>query len=252
VAARTQLVAAEHRTEDFTISHARLVQIENEGSTPSLQKLFALSIVYGVPLVRLLDLYLNLDSAARLHSSMQLPNTHLSSIEHATGQAHAPTTANRALAVENKETRVLNSSTEIHPEALSPLIRHLRNGKFRYGLIGSSDYTMYPMIRPGSMVQIDDSRKTPKPARYQSEYDRPIYFIELRGKFICSWCELHGNRLVSTPHPASPCRTQVFAYPNEAEIVGQVIGVALSLSAPEPVSMFSKASGSLPRSNVAF
>ena len=218
MAARTQLVAAEHGTEDFTISHARLVQIENEGSTPSLQKLFALSIVYGVPLVRLLDLYLNLDSAARLHSSMQLPNTHLSSIEHATTpRCRATMPADRVAAAEPEKTRVLNSSTEVQPEVLSPLIRHLRNGKFRYGLIGSSDYTMYPMIRPGSMVQIDESRRTPKQGRYQSEYDRPIYFVELRGGFICSWCELQGNRLVTTPHPASPCRTQVFAYPSEAE-----------------------------------
>ena len=42
------------------ISHARIVQVENNESTPSIYKLFSLSAIYGVKLTDLLGMYLDL------------------------------------------------------------------------------------------------------------------------------------------------------------------------------------------------
>src|SRR5207245_10608722 len=58
---------------------------------------------------------------------------------------------------------------------------------------------------------------------------RPIYFIELRDGYACSWCELRGSQLTLIPHPLSPCSTRQFLYSTEAEIVGQVTAVAMRL-----------------------
>jgi len=44
-----------------------------------------------------------------------------------------------------------------------------------YGYIGLKDYTLYPLIKPGSFVQIDPEIKKLKPNIARTEFDRPIY-----------------------------------------------------------------------------
>jgi hypothetical protein len=48
-----------------------------------------------------------------------------------------------------------------------------------YGVIGLTDFTMWPLIRPGSIVQIDGSQRKVLPIKWENEHERPIYFIEL-------------------------------------------------------------------------
>ena len=109
------------------------------------------------------------------------------------------------------------------------LIQHLdlRNGV--YGFVGMTDRTMYPIIRPGSIVQIDQNQRKVTPTKWEDEHDRPIYFVELRGEYICSWCEMRDGYLSAVPHPKSKCQVRRFAYPREADIVGRVIGVTMRL-----------------------
>jgi transcriptional regulator with XRE-family HTH domain len=92
-----------------------------------------------------------------------------------------------------------------------------------YGQLGSSDLTMYPMIRPGALLKIDTSQNTLMQVAWHNEYERPIFFIELREAYACGWCELHGNQLLIIPHPSSPVSVRRFAYPQGAEIIGRVI-----------------------------
>ncbi len=89
--------------------------------------------------------------------------------------------------------------------------------------------TMYPIIRPGSIVQIDQSQKKIVPFKWENEHERPIFFIELRGEYVCSWCEVREGYLSSIPHPTSKCEVRRFSYPKDAEIVGRVIGVTMRL-----------------------
>ncbi len=91
------------------------------------------------------------------------------------------------------------------------------------------DRTMYPIIRPGSIVHIDQNQKKIVPVKRENEHERPIYFIELRGEYICSWCEMRGGYLSAIPHPTSKCEVRRFSYPRDAEIVGRVIGVTMRL-----------------------
>jgi hypothetical protein len=127
-------------------------------------------------------------------------------------------------------TNLLSRLVEIWGEIPIRLLQHLdlRNGV--YGLVGISDFTMYPIIRPGSIVQIDQNQRKVTPVKWQNEYERPIYFIELRGEYICSWCEMREGYLSAVPHPNSKCEVRRFSYPREAEIVGRVIGVTMRLA----------------------
>ncbi|HEX2271705.1 MAG TPA: hypothetical protein VHH35_19315, partial [Pyrinomonadaceae bacterium] len=95
----------------------------------------------------------------------------------------------------------------------------------RYGYIGLSDDTMYPLIRPGAIVEIDTRQcKIPPPVEATNEFEKPIFFVELRDGWAFGWCELQGRKLVITPYPLSRARVRQFEYPREAEIVGRVVG----------------------------
>jgi hypothetical protein len=93
------------------------------------------------------------------------------------------------------------------------------------------DYTLFPHIRPGSWVQIDGRQTRVQREGWQSEYDRPIYFVDLRDIYMCSWCEISGNHLVLIPSPQSRQPARHVRYPGEADIIGRVTAVTQRLAA---------------------
>ena len=234
VADLSRKIAASEANEEFAVSHARLIQIENDESTPSIYKLVTLSAVYGRPFTELVSLYVDLEAASQYQFTMRLENTHLASFDTYSEERAVSFPVRFDPGFKVEKTSLLSRMVEIWGEVPAGLLRHLNIRKQRYGFIGLKDYTMYPLLRPGSFVQIDEQQKAPVPSAYRSEFDRPIWFLELRTGYVCSWCEMRRDRIVSIPHPLSPCRTQEFAYPNEVEIVGRVTAVAARLvTAPE-------------------
>jgi hypothetical protein len=196
-----------------------------------------LAAVYGRPFTELVSLYLDLGATTKYQLSMRLENTRLASFDtyDETKPVSFPVRFDPGFKVD--KTNLVSRMVEIWGEVPVGLLQHLNVRKQRYGFIGLKDYTMYPLLRPGSFVQIDEQQKAPPPAAYRSEFDRPIWFLELHTGYLCSWCEFRPDRIVSIPHPLSPCRTQEFAFPQEAEIVGRVTAVAARLvNAPEPSS----------------
>jgi hypothetical protein len=109
------------------------------------------------------------------------------------------------------------------------LIQHLDLRHATYGFVGLSENRMFPIIRPGSIVQIDQNHRKILPRSWKDEDDRPIYFVELRGGFLCSWCELNDGYLSAVPHPKSKCEVLRFSFPREADIVGRVMAVTMRL-----------------------
>ena len=86
---------------------------------------------------------------------------------------------------------------------------------------------MYPILQPGTFVQVDESKRVVVEHQWRSEYERPIYFVETREGFTCCWCSSRLNSLVLQPHPLSPTPVRILKHPQEAEVIGQVVGVAM-------------------------
>jgi transcriptional regulator with XRE-family HTH domain len=222
-------IATGEGNEEYAVSHARLIQIENDESTPSIYKLFTLSAVYGRPFTELASFYLDLEKIAGHHLDMEMGNTRLASFD-VYDEARAVSFPVRFdPGFQAERTNLLSRMVEVWGEVPVGLLRCLNVRQQRYGFIGLEDYTMYPLLRPGSFVQIDQQQKLQAAGIYRSEHERPIWFLELRTGYLCSWCEMHRGRIVSVPHPLSGCRTQEFAFPNEAEIIGRVTAVAARL-----------------------
>jgi transcriptional regulator with XRE-family HTH domain len=229
IAELSRKIASAEGNEEFAVSHARLIQIENDESTPSIYKLYTLSVIYGRAFTELVSLYLDLENIAKHHLDLPLTATRAVTLEAYDDNRTLTFPVRFDPGFKVEKTNLLSRMVEVWGEIPVALLRSLNIRKQRYGFIGLEDFTMYPLLRPGSFVEIDDHQKPQPHMMYRSEYERPIWFLELRDRYLCSWCELHRDRIVSVPHPLSPGRTQEFAYPKEAEIVGRVTAVAARL-----------------------
>jgi len=101
--------------------------------------------------------------------------------------------------------------------------------KYRYGYVGLGDRMMRPLLRPGCIVQIDDTRRRVINEGWLTEADRPMYFLELRYSYECCWCYQRGRELTLIPHSLSTCGPRTIQVPEEGEVLGQVVGVAMRL-----------------------
>ena len=223
-------IAEDRGNDEFSISNAWLTQLENKNSVPSIYKLFSLSVIYRAKFVDLLSIFgVELEDSVRYQSTLPLHNTHLASIEVADRDktVRFPVRFDRGFHVET--TSLISRMVEVWGEVPIALIQKLDVRNCQYGFIGMDDHTMDPLLRPGSFVQIDSHRKRVASAGWRTELDRPIYFVELREGYACSWCETRGANLTQIPHPLSGCATRQFAHPGEAEIIGQVTAVAMRL-----------------------
>jgi transcriptional regulator with XRE-family HTH domain len=232
------LIAAEEKSPDFAISAARLSQIENEPSAPSVAKLFTLSAVYGLDFVELLAHYgVNPDRVHHYREQLKLPSTHPIALEahNLATRAMVPVRLDPSFRWET--TQLLNRVVALWGELPAVLLQALNPRRNVYAFIGLRDFTMYPILRPGALVMVDGSQRRVARGGWTSEYNRPIYFVELRDGYRCAWCQQNGGQITLVPHPMSTVPSESYCFPGEAEVVGRVVGVAMRLvraESPDP------------------
>lgn len=223
-------IAEAEGNEAFYVSNGWLSQIENKESTPNIYTLYSLSVIFRTKFSDLLLLYgVDLDKTTRHQLERPLEKTHLATLEvyDKDRAVSFPVRFDRGFSAD--KTNLLSRMVEIWGEVPIALIQHLDIRRSQYGYIGLKDHTLYPLLRPGSFVQIDDRQRRVQMSAWRTEFDRPIYFIELRDGYACSWCELQGGKLTLIPHPLSQCSIRQFDHPTEAEIVGRVTAVAMRI-----------------------
>ncbi|MGD0963444.1 MAG: hypothetical protein ABSA57_06030 [Candidatus Acidiferrales bacterium] len=229
----SRAIAEDQQNEEFYISNAWLTQLENKSSIPSIYKLYSLSVIYRTKFNDLLVVFgIDLNSSTRYQLALPLQNTHLTSLESPDPQKAItfPVRFDKSFSLE--KTSLISRMVEVWGEVPIALIQKLDVRRCQYGYVGVQDFTMYPLLRPGSFVQIESRANRSEASEWRSEFDRPIYFVELRDGYACSWCEIRGTQITLIPHPLSGAPIRQFAYPSEAEIIGQVTGVAMRLVPP--------------------
>jgi transcriptional regulator with XRE-family HTH domain len=234
VEAHSRRLAAQKHNQDFFISRGWLNNIENGSHKLSFFKLYALGAIYHVHWSSIFSFFgCNLSDFDRDQAMFAPPKTQLVS---GAGEPEATITVPMRSREELRldRTNLLSRLVEIWGEVPIRFIQHLDLKNGTYGFVGMSENRMFPIIRPGSIVQIDQNQRKILQRGWRDEDDRPIYFVELRGGFLCSWCELSDGYLSAVPHPKSKCEVQRFSYPREAEILGRVIGVTMRLVEADP------------------
>jgi transcriptional regulator with XRE-family HTH domain len=224
----SERLAGRHKNEKYLIPTNRLSDFENKGTVPGIHRLYSLAIIYRSEFRELLSWYgVDLNQATSDIDACTPPRSHISHMPTTTAGLQIPVQMDPSF----DPRKTSNFARMIRQWGTVPLayLEQLSKVDYTYGYIGTEDLTMYPVLQPGSFVQIDESRNQVTEGGWRSEYERPIYFIETREGHICSWCRQTGEKLIALPHPLSPVPPKVFRFPKEAEVLGQVIGVAMRL-----------------------
>lgn len=233
---RRRYLAARH----FYAQAALQSEVESVVSKPTIEDDYSpetvfgrngFGAIYGVSYTEVLSCFgLPIHELGRYRVSLGVPRTHLfSGHEFENDLVSLPIQFKPEFQLE--KTNLLARVVEKWDQIPVGFLQHLDLHKSVYGYIGLEDYTLYPLIRPGSLVQIDANQRKISAERWKTEFDRPIYFVELRGGYACSWCEVDRGQLMVIPHPHSRLDVRRFDYPAQAEIVGRVTGVAMSIVA---------------------
>jgi len=227
----TAKIAAIHDNDEYAVALSRLSDIENKGTLPSIYRLYSLCAVYRLDLNEVLSWYgISLSGLAGDAGLIENARTHpigFQSGQDGEEQIQVPIALDPGLDL--SKTVFLSRVIQKWGKIPLMLLKHMDLRNHRYALIGTEDWTMFPIIPPGSLVVIDDEMRRVRNSGWRTEFERPIYLMEHRDGYVCSWCNLRDGRLIVQPHPASGCESDTYAYPEEIEVLGQVTHVAMSL-----------------------
>ncbi len=224
----SQKIADRHSNEEYSIGLSRLSEIENKSVVPSVFRLYSLSTIYRLDFREVLSWYgIDLDEQSADAQLHELEQTHTIQFSpNGFGEVQAPLSLDPGvdLAKTTFLSRVITrwGSLPLH------MLKSLDTKRKRYAVIGSEDWSMFPILHPGSLLVINETTKIAN-SGWNDEWERPIYFFEHRDGYLCGWCHLDRDRLVVMSHPSSSEPPKIFLYPNEIEVLGQVVGVAMSL-----------------------
>lgn len=231
------LLAEQKGNDEYILNISRLSDIETKGVVPSVFRFYSLSVIYRVDISQLLALYgIAKDDEGRDSLSLAQPKK-----THSLREFAMPESVKIPVMLDPRfdPHKTTSINRMIVQWGMVPLVflQRLTESAFSYGYIGTEDFTMYPLVQPGAFVQVDESKDKVEEGHWRSEYERPIYFVETREGFTCCWCALRSNQIVLQPHPLSPAVPRSMKYPQDAEILGQVVGLAMRLDV-HPESSF--------------
>lgn len=218
-------IAVKRGRPEFVLHISRLADIENRNVVPSLHKLYSIAAIYHEDPMEITSWY-EAPFRQTFHdgASFPTPRTHLSE----NTQPLIP--AIHEASVESSTTGLLDRL----PPAIAefPGLDAATHRRYRYGYIGLLDRRMMPLLRPGSVVRVDTHLRKIEESDWSNEYERPMYFVELRGGYRCGWFQKERTRLIMQPHTLSHCPPESWRTPEEAEVVGQVVRVTTYLNEP--------------------
>lgn len=222
-------IAARHHNDEFAVALSRLADIENKGTVPSFCRLYSLCAIYRLDFLEVLEWYgIDISCLPADSQCVEIEKTHVVGFEtQGYGDVALPLSLDPG--IDLRKTTYLSRMIQRWGKLPLMLLNGLDLKNHRYAFIGTEDWVMYPILQPGSLVLIDETRRKIINSGWTTEYERPIYFLEHREGYACGWCHLNEGQLVLQPHPASMCSPQVFVHPDEIDVVGQVTGVAMRL-----------------------
>ena len=228
-AASYQLAVRRGRPE-FVVRLSRLADIENRNVVPSLHKLYTLAVLYHLHPLELFRWYdVPLTDCFEDGIDVPVPQTHL---------AAAPSGLRIPL-------RFDPAFDPLRTDFLARMVK--RWGQFEGALVGTSphhsyayiglcDRRMVPLLRPGSLVLVDTEMREIEEEGWNTEHDRPMYLVDVRNGYRCGWFIEDGRKLVMQPHPLSRYAPESWNLPDDAEVVGKVIGVVSRFADPSSAS----------------
>jgi hypothetical protein len=225
----SQQIADRHGNPEYMVLISRLSDIESHGTLPSIYRLYSLCCIYRLDLNEVLGWYgIGMESMAADSGLIRLEKTHGVGFGADPGaEVTLPISLNPG--IDLSRTFFVSEVVQKWGKLPLALVGGIDVKRFRYGFIGTEDWSMHPAIPPGSLLIVDDAKRRILTGGWSKQTERPIYFLEHRDGFYCRWCSLRDGMLSLVPDPSSDSPVLTFRFPEEIDVVGQVVGLAMSL-----------------------
>jgi transcriptional regulator with XRE-family HTH domain len=236
----SRLIANAKGNTDFYVSHSTLADIEN-GSVPSIHKLFSLAVCLQVPLEELLlvfdiDANESVEFAGSVESGSRAPALNESGLRESRSRPQAAESLepgfrfqlNFDAAFSSDETSLLMMSPREVASLPPSMLSTVEPRRYRYAVVGLNDDTMGELIPPGSVVEVDITQNTVQVCEWKTMRERPVYLVWHTEGHSCSWCHLEGKDLTLLPYPLSRQSVRRFKVPREASVIGRVVNAWVS------------------------
>jgi transcriptional regulator with XRE-family HTH domain len=225
----SQQIAERHDNQEFTILISRLSDIESHGTLPSIYRLYSLCCIYRLDLNEVLGWYgIGTEQMASDAGLIPIEKTHGIGFA-ADGGAEVTLPISLNPGIDLSKTFFVSEVVQRWGKLPLALVGGVDVKRYRYGFVGTEDWTMHPSVPAGSLLIIDDTKRKIQAGGWRNQTERPIYFLEHRDGFYCRWCSLKDGLLSLIPDPSSEAPILSFAFPGEIEVIGQVVGLAMSL-----------------------
>jgi transcriptional regulator with XRE-family HTH domain len=224
----SQVIAQRYGIEEFAIHISRLSAFKNDGTVPNIYKLYSLCAIYRLDFSEVLSWYgVDLAQSGSDAFAAPIPNTHLIQFETpASAEAFLPISLDPAF--DSRRTTFLSRVVQRWGTLPLALLQSADTKSYRYAFIGEDDYWMFPMIRPGSLLVVDEQRRRIERGPWDGDALRPLYFIQTREGEYCSWVSVEADMVGLIPHPSSGSMPKFFPF-DHIEVIGQVVGLATRL-----------------------
>jgi hypothetical protein len=230
----SQLIAERRGNPEFGVLISRLSDIENQGTLPSLYRLYSLCCIYRLDLNDVLAWYgVPVESMAADAGLIHIEKTHAIGFNPDAGAA-AMLPISLDPGIELRRTFFVSELVQRWGKLPLSLLSGIDVSRFRYGFVGTEDWGMYPAIPPGSLLVVDDTKRRIQPSGWHGLSERPVYFLEHRDGYYCRWCSVKEGVISLISDPSSEAPILNFRYPGEIDVVGQVVGLAMSLDPEKP------------------
>jgi len=99
--------------------------------------------------------------------------------------------------------------------------------------MGGQANPLHPSLRGALFVLVNRRSKKPRIFSRMPHWSQPLYLLQGRdGSYLTASCAIEDRRLVVYTYPGGSARTQPVRRYIDAEVVGQIVGVARSLLSP--------------------
>ncbi len=223
----SQKIAERHNNKEFIVMISRLSDIENHGTLPSIYRLYSLCCIYRLDLHEVLGWFgVPVASLASDAGMIPIGKTHSVDFDPDAAEVLLPISLNPG--VDLKRTFFVSEVVQRWGKLPLALVSGADIRRYRYGFVGTDDWSMSPAVPAGSLLVIDDTKRRIQLNGWRNQSERPIYFLQNREGFYCRWCSIKDGIVSLIPDPSSDA--PVLSFPvDEIDVIGQVVGLALSL-----------------------
>ena len=219
-------LAQVYGNNEFQIGLSRLADIESKGTVPSLFRIYSLCAIYKLNFTAVLRWYgIVLENLPVDATRFALRNTLILDLD-LPDRLQVDFPVSLSSDFDFRSTSFLGEQIREWGKVSMALLKRIGVRQGRYGFLGTEDWSMWPVIPPGSFLLLDEKKIRPDSDEWLTEFDRPVYLIEHRDGFQCGWCSQRGDKLIVQSHPSHPEAPKLYTYPSEADIVGRVVGIA--------------------------